>query len=223
MKLVDELRVHIRAGRGGNGVERWLHERGKEFMGPAGGDGGRGGDVFVRGVSDINILAKYKNTKEFVAEDGDAGSRNSRHGANGADLIIDLPVGSIITNLSDKKKFQLLSAGELIKILSGGNGGFGNEHFKGSTNQKPKEWTPGKNGDEADFTIELELIADAGLIGLPNAGKSSLVNELTNAMSKVGSYQFTTLDPALGDLYGFILADIPGLIKQKKRIESGLK
>lgn len=213
MKLVDELKVHIKAGRGGNGVVRWLSEKGKEFMGPAGGDGGNGGGVIIRGASDINILAKYKNTKEFVAQNGGAGEERSRHGANGDDLIIDFPIGSVVTNFSNNKKYQLLKAGEQIKILNGGRGGWGNEHFKGSTHQRPEEWTPGKEGEEADFDVELELIAEAGIIGLPNAGKSSLINELTNVMSKVGAYQFTTLEPALGDMHGFILADIPGLIE----------
>ncbi|MEI6420407.1 MAG: GTPase ObgE [bacterium] len=213
MKLIDELAVHIKAGRGGDGVVRWLQEKFKPMMGPAGGNGGKGGDVFVRAVSDINVLAKYKNTKDFVAEDGKAGERNSRHGANGEDLYIDLPIGSIVKNLTTGKSVQLLTTDQVIKILDGGRGGLGNEHFKGSVNQRPKEWTPGKDGDEGDFEVELELIADAGLIGLPNAGKSSLLNELTNAHSKVGSYQFTTLEPALGDMHGMILADIPGLIE----------
>lgn len=213
MKFIDELNVHIKAGRGGNGVVRWLQQKFKDRMGPSGGNGGRGGDVFVRGVKDLSILAKYKNTKEFAAEIGAAGEKNSRHGADGEDLTIDMPVGSILKNTTTGKVFQVLHEGEKIKILTGGRGGWGNEHFKGSTNQRPMEWTPGKEGDEADFEIELELMADAGLIGLPNAGKSSLINELTNAQSKVGAYQFTTLEPALGDLHGYILADIPGLIE----------
>jgi len=213
MKLVDELRIHMKAGRGGNGVVRWLHERGKEFSGPSGGDGGNGGDIIIRGVRDFNILAKYRNTKGLDAALGEAGSKNSRHGKNGADLFVDLPMGSVVTNLSSKKKYQLLHDNQEIRILAGGRGGFGNEHFKGSKNTRPIEWTPGKEGEEADFFIELELIADAGLIGLPNAGKSSLINALTNANSKVGAYEFTTLEPALGNMHGYILADIPGLIE----------
>ncbi|HEY1037185.1 MAG TPA: GTPase ObgE [Candidatus Paceibacterota bacterium] len=213
MAFIDEMKVHIRAGRGGNGVVRWLHEKFKEFGGPAGGDGGRGGHVFVRGVRDTFLLVRYKNTKEFNAENGEPGGNNSKHGANGEALYIDLPIGSVVTNLSTKEVYKLDEEGQEIQILKGGNGGLGNEHFKGSTNQRPEEWTPGKNGEEADFYVEVELMADAGLIGLPNAGKSSLLNALTKADVKVGAYQFTTLEPNLGSLYGYILADIPGLIE----------
>ncbi len=213
MKFIDELQVHMNAGRGGDGVVRWLRERAKPLCGPAGGNGGKGGDVFARAVSNVNILGRYKNSKEFKAGDGFPGEKKSCHGANGDDFTLDLPIGSIIKNLTTGKIYQLLKTDETIKLLSGGRGGLGNEHFKGSTNQRPKEWTPGKDGDEGDFEIELELIADAGIIGLPNAGKSSLINVLTNAGSKIGDYQFTTLEPVLGDMHGYILADIPGLIE----------
>jgi GTPase len=213
MAFVDELQFYIKAGRGGDGVVRWLHEKGKEFGGPAGGNGGNGGSVFVRAVRDLGILAKYRNVKEFTAEKGGDGMRNSMHGKNGEDLYIDLPIGSVVTNLETKKKFHLLEEGEAVQILEGGRGGLGNEHFKASTNIRPQEWTPGKEGEEGNFLIELELVVDAGFIGLPNAGKSSLLNAITNADAKVGSYAFTTLEPNLGDLYGFILADIPGLIE----------
>lgn len=213
MAFIDEMTVHIKAGRGGNGVVRWLHEKFKEFGGPAGGDGGRGGNVYIRGFRDTMLLARYKNIREFSAKDGVPGGSNSKHGANGEDLYIDLPVGSVVTNKSTKDIFRLDEEGQVIQILKGGNGGMGNERFKGPTNQTPEEWTPGKNGEEADFYIEVELIADAGLIGLPNAGKSSLLNALTKADVKVGAYQFTTLEPNLGALFGKILADIPGLIE----------
>jgi GTP-binding protein len=137
----------------------------------------------------------------------------SKHGRKGEDLVIDLPIGSIITNLTTGTKIELLKDGEVISLLKGGHGGFGNEHFKGSTNQRPKESTPGKEGEQAQFSIELELVVDAGLIGLPNAGKSSLLNVLTNAEAKVGNYQFTTLEPNLGAFHEYVLADIPGLIE----------
>lgn len=213
MAFVDEFKIHMRAGNGGRGIVSWLHEKHKEYGGPAGGDGGNGGGVKARAVRDIGILAKYKHEKEFRAENGGAGKNKTMHGANGNDLEILLPVGSIVTNLSTKKTVELLKEGETVVLLKGGRGGYGNEHFKSSTNVRPYEWTPGKPGEEADFFTELRLVADAGLIGLPNAGKSSLLNELSNADAKVGAYQFTTLEPNLGDFYGYILADIPGLIE----------
>lgn len=213
MAFIDEMTVHVRAGRGGNGVVRWLHEKFKEFGGPSGGDGGRGAHVYVRAVRDTTLLARYKNVKEFNAPNGEAGGNNSKHGANGEDMYIDLPVGSVITNNFTKEVYRLDKEGQQIMILKGGNGGLGNERFKSSTNQTPEQWTPGKNGDEGEFYIEVELIADAGLIGLPNAGKTSLLNALTKAHAKVGAYQFTTLEPNLGALYNYVLADIPGLIE----------
>jgi len=213
MAFVDELKINIKAGNGGDGVVRWLHVKSLEFAGPSGGNGGRGGSVYVRAVSDIGILARYKNSKAFEAEKGQDGMKDSCHGKNGEDLFIDFPVGSVITNLETREKFNLLEVGEEIKILNGGKGGLGNEYFKSSTNQAPEQQTDGKRGEGADFYIEVELVANAGLIGLPNAGKSSILNELTNATSKVGAYQFTTLEPALGAMHGYILADIPGLIE----------
>ncbi|MBI2618364.1 GTPase ObgE [Candidatus Kaiserbacteria bacterium] len=213
MKFIDEITLSVKAGDGGNGVVRWLHEKGKEFGGPSGGDGGSGGSVYARAVRDINILSKYRGHTHFEAERGGGGEKNSRHGKDGGALCINLPVGSIVTNKKTGKSFELLSDGEETLMLTGGRGGLGNEHFKSSRNIRPKEWTPGKKGESADFYIELALIADAGIIGLPNAGKTSLLNALTHARAKVGSYQFTTLDPNLGDFYGFILADIPGLIE----------
>ena len=213
MAFIDELKVHIKAGTGGDGVVRWLHQKGVEFAGPSGGNGGKGGDVYIRAIRDIGILFKYKNTKEFAAQNGDAGAKKSMHGANGKDLIIELPIGSVVTNLETREKFNLIEDGKTIKILNGGKGGLGNEYFKSSTHQSPENQTDGKRGEEADFDIELELVADAGLIGLPNAGKSSLINVLTNSKSKIGAYQFTTLEPYLGDMHGYILADIPGLIE----------
>lgn len=213
MAFIDELKLHIKAGTGGDGVVRWRHLKGKEFSGASGGDGGRGSNVYVKAVRDANLLARYKNIKNFEGETGEDGMKDSKHGKNGNDLIIDFPLGSVITDLNTGKKFHLLKDGETILILKGGNGGYGNEHFKASTNVTPKQSTNGKLGEEADFLIELELIADAGLVGLPNAGKSSLINELTKAKSKVGSYAFTTLEPYLGNMEGFILADIPGLIE----------
>ncbi len=192
---------------------RWLHLKGKEYSGPAGGNGGNGGDIYIRGVRDISLLGRYRGEKKFQAEDGDDGGNQSRDGKRGEDLIIDLPVGSIVRNESTGEVHELLSEGQQQLVLKGGRGGAGNEVFKSSVNRSPTESFPGVAGEEAQLFIELRLIADAGLIGLPNAGKTSLLNALTGAQAKVGSYAFTTLDPNLGALYGYILADIPGLIE----------
>ncbi|MDR3558405.1 MAG: Obg family GTPase CgtA [Candidatus Pacebacteria bacterium] len=213
MAFVDEMKFHAHAGRGGVGVVRWLHEYSKEWSGASGGNGGRGGDIRVKAVRDLGILARYRNTKEFNAEKGGDGMKNSRHGKNGDTLVIDLPIGSIVTDHRTGYTFQLLEEGETVRILKGGSGGLGNEYFKSSTNITPMQSTDGYDGEEGDFTVELELVADAGFIGLPNAGKSSLLNVLTNADAKVGNYAFTTLEPNLGALYNFVLADIPGLIE----------
>lgn len=211
--FIDEVRLHLKAGRGGDGVERWLHEKGKEFGGPSGGNGGKGGSIYAKAVCDIGILAAYRNVKEFVAGPGGNGSRNLKQGGTGKDIEVKLPIGSRLTNLTTGHVIELLNDNEKVLLLSGGRGGLGNAHFKSSVNVRPKQFTYGEEGEEADFHVELLLTADIGIIGLPNAGKSSLLNALTSAHSKVGDFPFTTLEPALGDLYGLILADIPGLIE----------
>lgn len=211
--FIDELNIHLKAGKGGNGVVRWLHVKGKDLSGPAGGDGGRGGNVFARGIRDITALERYVHEKKYSAENGGIGSGRSKEGKNGGDFILDVPVGSVLTNLETDEEFEILAEGEQVMILKGGSSGRGNEHFKGSQNRSPEQSTDGKPGEEADFHIELKLVVDAGFVGLPNAGKSSLLNALTGARAKVGDYEFTTLNPNLGVLYGFILADIPGLIE----------
>ena len=203
--LIDEITLHLKAGDGGNGIVSWLHEKGKEFMGPAGGDGGKGGDVFLNAVRDISRLGAYRYGNLFSAKRGGDGMRKSRHGKNGD--------GSVVTNRQTGRIFEFLKEDDRALVLRGGRGGLGNEHFKSSRNVRPMQSTPGTKGEEADFDVELRLIADAGLIGFPNAGKSSLLNELTAARAKVGSYAFTTLEPNLGVFNGFILADIPGLIE----------
>src|SRR3989344_6097331 len=213
MVFVDELQIEARAGKGGDGVVRWLHLKSKEYSGPAGGNGGSGGDIYIRGVRDINLLARYRGEKKFQAGDGFPGAGKSKHGGKGGDLYIDLPVGSVVKSKTTGERYELLMEGETKLILKGGRGGAGNEVFKSSVNQRPQTSLPGARGEEATLTIELRLIADAGLIGLPNAGKTSLLNALTGASAKVGVYAFTTLDPNLGALYGFVLADIPGLIE----------
>ncbi len=213
MAFVDEMHVHAVAGHGGPGVVRWLHLKGLDKGGPAGGDGGRGGDVVVVAVRDLAALAAYRYTKRIKAENGGPGEGVDRHGADGEDVVLKIPVGSTVKVSSTGEVFDLLKEGERVVVLKGGPGGFGNARYKGPTNQNPMHSTPGKNGQTGDIHITLKLIADAGLIGFPNAGKSSLLNELTRARSRVGAYPFTTLDPHLGDFYGRILADIPGLIE----------
>lgn len=211
--FVDELTITAKAGHGGNGVERWRHERRRPLGGPAGGNGGNGGDVYIRGVRNLNQLAKYTGSKMFAAENGEHGKNRSQYGRNGEDYIIDIPVGAVVTDSEREKVYEVESEGQMLKILSGGRGGLGNEHFKSSTNTTPKETTDGTPGEEGTFYIELRLAAHVGLIGFPNAGKSSLLNALTNATSAVGAHPFTTLEPHLGECYGLIIADIPGLIE----------
>ncbi|OHA94191.1 MAG: Obg family GTPase CgtA [Candidatus Zambryskibacteria bacterium RIFCSPHIGHO2_02_FULL_39_16] len=211
--FIDELTLHFKAGRGGDGVVRWRHEKGKDHAGPSGGNGGKGGDVYALAVRDIGILSAYRNVKGFKAEHGEDGAKDLKQGAGGKDIEIRLPVGSRLTNLITGHSIELLKDNEKVLLLNGGRGGLGNAHFKGSTNIRPKESTPGVLGEEADFNIELMLIVDVGIIGLPNAGKSSLLNALTGAHSQVGDFPFTTLEPSLGDFYGLIMADIPGLIE----------
>lgn len=213
MAFVDELHLDLTAGRGGDGVVRWLHMKGKDRGGPSGGDGGNGGDVVFRAVRDLAILSQYTGSPKMEAEDGAPGGKNVMAGKGGDDLVLDLPLGSLVTRESDGETFELLEEGKEVKVLSGGRGGLGNAHFKSSTNINPIQQTDGKPGDASTFRIELRLIADVGLVGLPNAGKSSLLNTLTNARSEVGNYNFTTLEPHLGTLYEFVIADIPGIIE----------
>lgn len=213
MAFIDELTLYFKAGRGGDGVVRWRHEKGIELGGPSGGNGGKGGDVYAVAVRDIGILSAYKNVKVFEAEDGEAGLKNLKQGGEGEDREIKMPVGSRLTNLTTGHVIELLEEGEKVRLLKGGKGGLGNAHFKSSTNISPKQSTLGEEGEESDFEIELLLIVDLGIVGLPNAGKSSLLNALTRANSKVGNFPFTTLEPSLGSFYGLVLADIPGLIE----------
>jgi len=213
MAFVDEIDITLKAGRGGNGIVHFLHEKYKEYSGPDGGDGGRGGAVYARGVRDLALLAYYRHTKELAAGIGLPGGANGRHGKSGDDLYVDVPIGTQITNKDTGEIFEIETEGQTVMLLSGGAGGYGNERFKGPSNQAPQQCTPGKPGEKGEFHIEMRLIADVGLVGLPNAGKSSLLNALTAARAKVGSYQFTTIEPNLGVLHGIVVADIPGLIE----------
>lgn len=211
--LIDHITLKVKAGTGGTGVVRWRREKGIPFGGPAGGDGGKGGDVYFRVVRDIQALSAYKHKTEWEAETGEAGQKRSMHGSFGQDLYLNVPVGAVIYNREYDKTYECMEEGQEIIVLRGGKGGLGNEKFKSSTNRAPEEFTKGEPGEYATFDIELKLIADVGIIGLPNAGKSSLVNSLTRAGAKVGDYPFTTLEPNLGAYFGYVLADIPGLIE----------
>lgn len=210
--FVDELRIKCKAGNGGNGIVSWLRFKYVAKGGPAGGNGGNGGDFYFRAVRDLSKLGDYKSNPNFKAQNGGDGMRRSKFGANGEDYYLDLPIGSVITD-AEGNKFQLLKEGEAVKVLKGGRGGLGNEHFKSSKNVAPDWQTDGKAGEEMEFLVELEMLVDVGLVGLPSAGKSSLMNEITRSTAKVGDYPFTTLEPNLGEFFGFIIADIPGLIE----------
>jgi GTPase len=213
MAFVDEIKLNLKAGDGGDGIVSWLSMRGKPLGGPAGGNGGRGADVYIRGSRDISLLSDYTHLTSIEAPNGKDGRRNKEEGKNGDTMFFALPVGSVVRDADRDKVYQVLSEGEEIKILEGGKGGFGNHFFKSSRNTTPKESTSGVPGEGGVFEIELQLIVDLGFVGLPNVGKSSLLRTLTNAKPKVGDYHFTTLEPSVGDFYGFILADIPGLIR----------
>ncbi len=212
MAFVDEIRIHAIAGHGGPGVVRWLHTKGINKGGPSGGDGGRGGDIVLEGVRDLAALASYRFTKKFRAENGKPGGSNDKHGADGLPTVLKVPVGTVAKVATTGEEFEIMEEGQRAVIFKGGPGGYGNTHFKSSTNQNPMQAKEGKKGGAGDIEITVKLIADAGFIGYPNAGKSSLLNALTRASSKVGAYPFTTLEPHLGDFYGRLLADIPGLI-----------
>ena len=211
--FVDELTITAKAGRGGDGVVRWRREKSIPEGGPSGGNGGRGGDVYMRAVRDLSLLSKYTGSKEFSAQVGNPGEKRSKYGLDGEDLYIDVPVGATVTELERERVYTFTHEGEVHKVLKGGRGGLGNEYFKSATNRAPEESTQGKRGESGTFTIVLSLIVDIGFVGFPNAGKTTMLNALTNTKAKVGSYPFTTVEPHLGELYGFILADIPGLIE----------
>ncbi|MCX6786459.1 MAG: GTPase ObgE [Candidatus Kaiserbacteria bacterium] len=213
MAFVDEVTIYAEAGHGGDGVVRWAHTKEKAHGGPSGGDGGKGGDVVLVGVRDLEALAHYRYEKKFHAENGEGGKGDLKHGANGEDILLKVPVGTIAHIIQTDNEYEITKEKEHIILFHGGSGGKGNAHFKSSTNQNPFQQTKGKDGKGGDIKLSLKIIADAGLIGLPNAGKSSLLNALTRAKSKVGAYPFTTLEPNLGEFYGRIIADIPGLIE----------
>ncbi len=213
--LVDDVKIDVKAGRGGNGIVCFA--RTMMTLGPTGGDGGRGGNVVVRGVSDLGALHTFRTKKNITADNGGDGGQNTQHGADGKDAVIDVPVGSVVKDLKSGKVYDITHSGQEEIVARGGNGGFGNFHFRSSRHTSPDRANAGQPGYETQLHIQLKMIADVGLVGLPNVGKSSLLNELTNASSKVANYQFTTLEPHLGVYYSLIIADIPGLIKGASR------
>lgn len=209
--LIDEIKIKAGAGKGGDGKAVFDHN--KFSKGPSGGRGGNGGNVFFEGVANLNALSQFRFTKEFVADDGEDGKSRRLDGARGEDLVLKVPVGTIIHNLDTGKDAEVVKVGDRVCVAKGGIGGRGNWFFRSSINTTPKEFELGTLGEEFNFRLELRLIADVGLIGLPNAGKSSLINVLTRAGSKVAPYAFTTLEPVLGAFYDIVIADIPGLIE----------
>ncbi len=218
MKFLDRAKVYVRSGDGGAGSVSFRREKFIEFGGPDGGDGGRGGDVFVEAVSGLNTLIDYRYQQHFRAKTGMHGMGRNRTGGKGADVTLKVPVGTqVFAEDGETLICDLTQVGEVYRIAAGGNGGFGNAQFKSSVNQAPRRANPGLPGEELTLWLQLKLIADAGLVGLPNAGKSTFLASVTAARPKIADYPFTTLHPNLGvatvDSVEFIIADIPGLIE----------
>ncbi|ESW81974.1 GTPase ObgE [Mesorhizobium sp. C280B] len=218
MKFLDQAKVYIRSGDGGAGSVSFRREKFIEFGGPDGGDGGRGGDVWVEAVDGLNTLIDYRYQQHFKAKTGTHGMGRNMTGAKGADVTLKVPAGTqVFAEDNEALICDLTVVGQRFLLAKGGNGGFGNQHFKTSTNQAPRRANPGLPGEELNIWLRLKLIADAGLVGLPNAGKSTFLAGVTAAKPKIADYPFTTLHPGLGvariDGREFVIADIPGLIE----------
>ena len=209
--LIDDIKIKITAGSGGKGAVTF--NTNLKSLGPSGTSGGKGGNIFGLGVSDINALGQFRFKKEFEAENGEGGQGQFRDGKDGKDITLKLPVGTVIHNLTTGAETEIQKVSERVLLAKGGIGGKGNFHFRSSRNTSPKQFQGGRPGETFELRLELKLIADVGFVGLPNAGKSSMLNRLTNAKTKVANYPFTTLEPNLGAYYEIILADIPGLIE----------
>jgi GTPase len=209
--LTDDVTIEVEAGKGGDGVVNFS----KVVMnqGPTGGDGGKGGNVIIKGINDLGALRVFRTKKLVQAKNGQIGGQNMKTGAGGEDGVVVVPIGTLVHDLTNEKKYEITKAGEEIIVANGGNGGFGNFHYRSSRNTTPDRANPGEPGKSIKLRLELKLIADIGFVGYPNVGKSSLLNELTNASSKVANYKFTTLEPHLGVYYELVLADIPGIIE----------
>jgi GTP-binding protein len=218
MKFLDQAKIYIKSGAGGNGCVSFRREKFIEFGGPNGGDGGKGGDVWVECVQNLNTLIDYRYQQHFSAENGKPGMGQNRSGADGRDCTIKVPPGTqVFAEDGETLLADLTTPGQRALLAKGGNGGFGNAHFKSATNQAPRHANPGQPGEELTIWLRLKLIADAGLIGLPNAGKSTFLAAVSAAKPKIADYPFTTLHPNLGVVRAgdtdFVLADIPGLIE----------
>jgi GTP-binding protein len=218
MKFLDTAKVYIASGRGGNGCISFRREKFIEFGGPNGGNGGKGGDLWAEAVENLNTLIDYRYQQHLKAENGQHGMGKERTGFNGTDAVLRVPVGTQIYEVDGETLIcDLARAGQRVLLLKGGNGGFGNAHFKSATNQAPRHANPGQPAEEKTVILKLKLIADAGLIGLPNAGKSTFLSRVSAAKPKIADYPFTTLNPQLGmvrvDAVDFVLADLPGLIQ----------
>jgi GTP-binding protein len=209
--LTDEVKIKVTAGHGGDGIVTF--DKVKMSLGPTGGRGGNGGNIYFEGITNLTALNKYRHKKDYWAEDGQKGKANRMDGHNGKDLILTVPIGTLIHNLDTNEKLDITKKDQKELAVKGGIGGRGNFYFRSSVNTSPEEYEEGKPGETYNLLLELRLIADVGLVGLPNAGKSSLLNELTKAQAKVANYEFTTLEPNLGVMDSIILADIPGLIE----------
>jgi GTPase len=219
MKFVDEARMKVQAGHGGRGSTSFRREKFVPLGGPDGGDGGHGGSVFLRAAPGINTLADFRIERTFKAEVGEYGSGNGCTGRGGADLYIPVPIGTVVRDLDTQESLgDLTREGQELLVARGGKGGWGNTRFKSSTNRSPRQFGPGLPGEKRSLELELKLIADVGLLGLPNAGKSTLIRAVSAARPKVAGYPFTTLHPnlgvvAVGEHRSFVMADIPGLIE----------
>lgn len=209
--LVDEVKIRIKAGDGGRGAVAF--DKNKMAIGPTGGNGGNGGNIFFEGVSDLGALRQFRFKKELEAQNGENGRGQFVDGKTGQDLTLKVPVGTVVKTANSVEEVEITKIGERVLAAKGGHGGKGNFLFRSPRNTSPKQFQEGLPGENKELQLELKLIADIGFVGYPNVGKSSLLNELTNAKSKVANYHFTTLEPNLGVYYELILADIPGLIE----------
>jgi len=219
MKFIDEARIHIKAGKGGDGCLSFRREKFIPLGGPNGGDGGDGGSIYLEADPGLNTLVDYRYQKHFQAQNGQGGMGSDCTGKGGDDLILKVPVGTLVYNIdTDELLGDLTHAGERLLVAQGGFHGLGNTRFKSSTNRAPRQTTKGSLGEERELRLELKLLADVGLLGLPNAGKSTLISVVSAARPKIADYPFTTLHPnlgvvSLGEFKSFVIADVPGLIE----------